>query len=268
MSKSLDSYPVFVVKARELTALNYLRNDHPRPRGGDWINRGTNQVLRRTTIDLLLRTFFQEQVSGSVERIRDTSGLRLHFRTDQERDRFANAFKVALESEGRASKNLLIAMFANHEAAQEAIGSLTEHGVPKSSINLWWRAGRFMQTERPWPEGYSMVEVAKVVAGGGIVSALLGAGISVLPGIGGLIALGAIAAVSGSAGAAGAAIAKMLTDLDVDDVAAKYFELQCEDGKAFVSVDLSIAGDYGDTFRTIVQSCGGVLGGKNKSASA
>jgi hypothetical protein len=252
--------PVFVVKARELIALNYLQNDHPRPISADWINRGTNQALRRTTIELLLRTFFKEPVSDSIQRIRDSSGLRLHFQTEKERARFSQAFLMAKNQEADRRKDLLIAMFSTHDAAQQAIGNLQRIGVPKSSITLWWRAGRFMQTERPWPKGHSVIEVAKSVAGGGIVSALLGAGISALPGLGGLVALGAIAAVSGSAGAAGAAIAKMLTDLDVDDVAARYFELQCEDGRAFVSVDLSIASGQGGAVTRALEASGGLVG--------
>ena len=83
--------PSFVIKAEELATLNYLDRNHPRPRRLEWINRGTNQKLRRTSIELLLRTLFRQVTSPSVVRLHHSSGLRAIFATEQERARFARA---------------------------------------------------------------------------------------------------------------------------------------------------------------------------------
>jgi hypothetical protein len=58
--------PAFVIKVDELPALNFLNPDHSRPLMTEWINRGTDQKMRRSTIDQMLRTMNQVDPSPSV----------------------------------------------------------------------------------------------------------------------------------------------------------------------------------------------------------
>ena len=48
----------YVIKAEDLVLLNDLPQDYPRPVGLEWINRTTDQKLRRTLIDLLIWTIY------------------------------------------------------------------------------------------------------------------------------------------------------------------------------------------------------------------
>lgn len=63
MGQTVTAAPAFVIKAEELAALNYLDREHPRPREIEWINRGTDQILKPSTVDMLLRTLFRDVVS-------------------------------------------------------------------------------------------------------------------------------------------------------------------------------------------------------------
>ncbi len=238
MAPAAETGQSYVIKAGELAALNYLAGNHPRPASAEWINRGTDQKLRRTTVDLLLRTFYQEPVSPSVARVRDSTGLRLTFRTDRERNQFASAFSDACKTEAVQDRSLLVAMFDDRKSAQVAVAELKQSGIPDRAVSLLLRAGHFMEPGSQWPEGHSMLSIAKAIAGGGLATALLGVGILAVPGVGGLALAGTVAVASGTVGATGAAIAKMLTDLDVDDIATKFFEQQVRSGKVFVTVDL------------------------------
>ena len=85
----------YVIKAQELPALNDLPTDFPRPRRLEWINRGTDQRLRRSTIEMLMRTLFRDCETPSVARLHSSSGLRLIFACRSERARFARAFEQA-----------------------------------------------------------------------------------------------------------------------------------------------------------------------------
>lgn len=257
MGHESDTMYCYVIKAGELVALNYLPRNHPRPRLAEWINRGTDQKLRRTTIDLLLRTLFQEPVSPSIAQLRETTGLRLVFKSEKERGLFAAAFAVASQREAQRERTLAIAVFNNRAAGEQAVNTLTGSGIPASAVSLLWRAGQLMTMDRPWPEGHSKMDVARAIAGGGIASALLGAGLLAIPGLGTLAAVGAVAAASGSIGATGAAIAKMLSDYDVDDIIARYFEREVRSGKVFVTVDLRNAADRTDAVRDILRRAGG-----------
>lgn len=234
-----------MIKPEELAALNFLPPDHPRPQEVEWINRGTNQKLRRSSVDMLLRTLFRDVLSPSVVRLHRSSGLRTVFRTDRERERFAAAFADARAQERAGSLNLVTAMFNDRQTAERAVSELREAGIPDRSISLLWRASQFADTNVKWVEGHSKYSVASAVAGGGVAGAMLGVALLAVPGIGPVAAAGAIAssafssvaAVSAAIGATGGAIARMLTDHDVDDVAAAYYEQQIRRGKIFVSVD-------------------------------
>ena len=257
--------PAYVIKAAELAAINYLTSDHPRPCEVEWINRGTNQRLRPTTTQMLLRTLFQEVETPSVQKLHESSGLRVVFRSERERELFASAFEAAREREGRIRKHVVTAVFDTRAKAEEAVEELRANGVPAEAISLLFRASQFMDTETPWPEGHSKMSIAGAVAGSGIAGAMLGVAILVVPGVGTVAAAGAIAAsalgsvgsVSGIIAATGGAIAKMLTDHDVDGVSAGFYDQQIQRGKTFLSVDTEIAGGFVQTARTILAEHGG-----------
>ena len=255
-----DTSPAFVIKAEELAALNHLSADHPPPLLLEWINRGTDQPLRRTTIDMLLRTLFQHDMSASVSRLHHSAGLRCLFPSDEDRDRFAAAFEAARVQHGVHNKEVVTAIFDRRDEAEGAVEALVAAGVPKDAISVLWRTGRFLDFEDSGREGHGKLSVAAAVAGGGIAGALLGIAVIAVPGLGAVAAAGAlassavssVAAVSAAIGATGGAIARMLSDLDVEGNDANYFARQIQQGKVFVAVDLRIAADGRDAVRQIL----------------
>jgi hypothetical protein len=257
--------PAFVIKAEELPALNYLGANHPRPLLMEWINRGTNQKMRPTTIDQLLRTLDQADPSPSVARLHDSAGLRVIFRTGKERDLFTTAFAGARARLNIKQQFQIAAIFDGLEAAERAVTELRDAGIPDSAISLLRRAGEYSFTEGEDWRGHSRRSVATAVAGGGIAGALLGIGIlAMIPGVGPVAAAGAIvaqlssvASLSAIFGATGGAMAKMLTDHDVDGREANYFERQIRLGRVFVSVDTRIANGQSDIARRILRDNGG-----------
>ena len=85
--------PIYVIRAEELILLNDMPADHPRPVCLEWINRGTDQKLRPTSVDLLLRTMYRSKSpSPSVARLHNSAGLRLRFRSREERRKFVDTF--------------------------------------------------------------------------------------------------------------------------------------------------------------------------------
>ena len=257
--------PAFVVKAEELPALNYLLPGHPRPRLVEWINRGTDQKLRRSSVDMLLRTLFQDETTPSVVRLHKCAGLRAIFGTSHERDLFASAFATARARDISNTQHHVTALFDGQEHAERAVLELKSAGIPDSAISLLWLAGQFMDEDFRWCDGHSKLSVAGAVAGGGVAGAMLGVAVLAIPGLGPVAAVGAIAgsaissvaAVSGVIGAAGGAIAKMLTDHDVDGVTAIYYQQQVRRGKIFVSVDTRIAEGKSDVARRAIRQYGG-----------
>lgn len=238
--------PAFVIRAEELTAVNYIAASHPRPQSVEWINRGTNQILRPTTTDMLLRTLFQPTDSPSVQRLHETAGLRIVFRSESDRVRFASEFEAALRREQAAREHVVTAIFDDRERAEAAIADLCAGGFPRQSISLLCRASHFSDPEAKWPEGHRTLDITGVIAGSGVAGALLGLAVLLVPGVGAVAAAGAItgsaissiASISGIIGATGGAIAKMLTDHDVDGVSAAFYDRQIQRGKVFVSVDV------------------------------
>lgn len=260
------SEPAYVIKAEELAALNYLDPEHPRPLLTEWINRGTDQKMRRTSIDLLLRTLTEDTTSPSVVKLHQTSGLRAIFATQKDRDAFANAFAGARAQMALRRDYVIATIFDNIQAAEHAVGALHTAGVPDESISLMCRAGDFKTDPDATWKGHSKMSVAAAVAGGGLAGALLGIGMMVMiPGIGAVAAAGAIAtgglssvaSLSGIFGATGGAIAKMLTDHDVDGREANYYERQIRRGRVFVSVDTRIAPELATEVRQILKDSGG-----------
>lgn len=266
MGQATQSEPAYVIKAEELSALNYLDPDHPRPLLTEWINRGTDQKLRRTSIDLLLRTLTEDNASPSVARLHHTSGLRAIFASERDRDAFANAFAGARAQMTLRRDYIVATIFEDLPSAELALADLKAAGIPQESISMLHRAGDFSPDgDESW-KGHSKMSVAAAVAGGGIAGALLGIGILiVVPGLGAVAAAGAIAgtsigsvaSLSGIFGATGGAMAKMLTDHDVDGREANYYERQIRRGRVFVSVDTRIAAAQADEVRRILLSRGG-----------
>jgi hypothetical protein len=88
--------PAYVIKALELHALEHLPDDFPRPQGLEWINRGRNTRLKRTSAEMLVRTLFRRVATASVIRLHEEAGLRVYFRSAEDRNAFAKLFKRAL----------------------------------------------------------------------------------------------------------------------------------------------------------------------------
>lgn len=267
MQTEKSNVPAYVIKAEDLIALNFLPSDHPHPRELEWINRATDQKLRPTSVDMLMRTLFQGAVSPSVARLHQSSGLRACFRTDQERERFAAAFAAAQAQESATRDHQLIATFDERDVAERTILELKSAGVATAAILLLWRVSKFIDPEVSWTEGHSITNVFGATAGGGIAGAVLGVAVLSIPGFGQVAAAGAvaasayssIAAVGGVIGATGAALARMLTDFDVDGREAAQFEENVQRGKVFVSIDIHTAGVDRGIIGTIITSGGGKI---------
>lgn len=257
--------PAFVIKAEELAVLNYLKSNHPRPLLLEWINRGTDQKMQRSSIEMLLRTLTHHDVSPSVARLHHSSGLRATFASSQDRDEFAQAFASARAEMGMAKRHLVAALFDRRRDAERVVADLRDAGIPEDSISLLWRAGDFEDADQSRVAGHTKRSVAAAAAGGGLAGALLGVAVLTIPGIGLVAAAGAIAAsslssvaaVSAIIGATGGAMARMLTDQDVDGREANYIERQIRQGKVFVSVDTRIAEGQKDLARQIILRNGG-----------
>lgn len=235
----------YVVKAEELPALYYLDDAHPRPSDLEWINRGTDQKLRRTTVEMLLRTLFAKVQTPSVRKLHDSAGLRASFRSERERERFSRAFLKARDEMNRERQHLVTAVFDNAEAASRAVTLLGVEGVADESMSLLWRASEYLEESYERLPGYSAGDIAGTITGAGVAGAMLGVGVLMIPGFGPVAVAGAlaagtiapVAAVSSVIGATGGAIAKMLTDHDVDGVSATLYEREIKRGKIFLSVN-------------------------------
>ncbi|MBC2664134.1 hypothetical protein H7F51_01235 [Novosphingobium flavum] len=244
--KGEEDIPDFVIKAADLPVLNYMSSGYPRPQTLEWIDRGTDRKLRRSTIDMLARTLFTPGISPSVAKLHERAGLRISFETEAERLRFSHEFRAGQAVRADASGRVVTAVFRDRAGAEHAVIDLKAAGVPEGAISLLWRTGQFLEPEPVLPRGHSLLSVAGATTGGGIAGALLGMTMLMIPGIGGVAAAGALAATAissiaafGSAlGATGGAIARMLTDMDVDGREAEYFEEQVVHGRVFVAIEL------------------------------
>ncbi|MBV1689311.1 hypothetical protein KRR38_16925 [Novosphingobium sp. G106] len=79
----------YVIRAEDLILLNGLPFEEIRPIALEWINRGTDQKLNRMSITMLVRTLYQPtEFSQSVRRLHCAAGLRVSFRTAEERAQF------------------------------------------------------------------------------------------------------------------------------------------------------------------------------------
>lgn len=262
MEHDANHTATFVIKPWELPSLNYIAPDHPRPLRVEWINRGTDQKLRPSSVEMLLRTLFHDMASPSVVRLHRSAGLRAVFRSDKDRDVFAAEFAAARAHESAGKRYHVTAMFVDRKYAEQAAQALKNAGIPDSAISLLWRASQFLDPVVASRAGHSKLSVVGAVAGSGVAGAMLGVAVIAIPGVAaaGVAAAAAyssIAAVGGAFGATGGAIAKMLTDHDVDGVAAAYYDEQAQRGKIFVSVDTRIADSQREVAREILRQHGG-----------
>ncbi|MXO74433.1 hypothetical protein GRI40_04240 [Altererythrobacter aerius] len=265
MTQEVDRLASFVVRAEDLAALNHLRTGHPRPRRLTWINRGTDQELRPTTVQMLLRTLFRGGASPSVSKLHREAGLRLTFDEAAARDEFARCFSQAFAVEKCKRRQEVTAIFERPEAAERAFRQLTASGVSARAISLLWRAGQYLESNPDEPRGHSRLSVAAASAGGGLAGAIFGVTLLTIPGVGLIAAGGAIAAQAaavmgafgGAMGATGGAFARMLTDLDVEDRAVDYYEAAVTRGKVFVSVDPAASHVDIATVHQLLEQAGG-----------
>lgn len=265
MGETGGSEHAYVVKAEELPALYYLEDAHPRPLDLEWINRGTDQKLRRTTVEMLLRTLFAKVQTPSVQKLHDSAGLRARFRSERDREKFSKAFQKARDEMTRDRQHLVTAVFDQPETANRAVTILGVEGVPDEAIALLWRASEYLDEKYKRTDGYSATSVAGAITGAGVAGAVLGVGILMIPGIGPVAvagamassAIGPVAAVSSVIGATGGAIAKMLTDHDVDGVSATLYEREIKRGKIFLSVNTDFDGVEPAKIRRLLTSQGG-----------
>lgn len=264
MQQETISAPAYVIKPEELLALNFLADDHPRPVDAEWINRGTDQKLKPSTVQMLQRTLFRDMAPPSVVQLHRSAGLRVIFRNDQDRQSFAAAFAAAREQESQRRKTTVTATFDSREEAETAIAALVDSGFAEERISLIWRVSQLEGHAPKLREGHSKLSVASAIAGGGVAGALLGVAVLVVPGLGPIAAAGAIAAaapsvagVSGVIGATGGAITRMLDDHDVEDIASNYHEQQINRGKVFVTVDVTDDDMRRDEARALFRQFGG-----------
>lgn len=249
MANDSDSDPAFVIKPDEIAALNYLSTDHPSPKSLEWINRASDKKLRRSSIDMLLRTLHRDVTSPSVVRLHQESGLRVLFRSERDRNAFAKAFAAAKEEFHNREHNQVTALFSHQDEAECAIKALIDAGIPEDAISLMARADQFVEPIGKWPQGHSKMSILASATGGGFAGLAVSISVMLIPGFGLLAlggglaasAVGSFAAASSVFGATGGAIARMLTDHDVDGVSATLFQEQVRKGKIFVSVDARVA---------------------------
>lgn len=248
MSITFEELATFVVKTEDLRVLDQLIPDEPQPVSIDWINRATNQKMRKTSVQLLLRTLGETDVSPSIVRLRTTSGMRFHFRNEFDRDRFSVAFRQARASLDVPLHFLTAAMFDSLETARAAVTELKANGIPQQAIYLSWQYAN-VEPQDAMP-GHSKRSVAAAVAGGGIAGVIAASGAAVLlSGLAPAAAAGALAAsalnglagVGAALGATGGAMARMLSDPDVEGRGRDAFPQTFRKRSVMVSVDGRLA---------------------------
>lgn len=260
-----ESRHFYVLKVQDFPALNYLAPGHAKPCGTNWINRGMDQILKPTSVDMLLRTLYQSHTSPSVARLHRSAGLRLVFGSETIRNSFAKQFAEARRIAEESRSSHVAAVFDERAQAERAIAQLAHAGAAENAISLLWRANRFLEAEPDWSDGHGKLSVAMAIAGGGLAGAALGVSFLLLPGVGSVAVAGALAAeavpsvasVSAIFGATGGAIARMLSDKDVDDVATNYYEQNIRKGKIFIDVDSRSAGVEIDVIHNIISKNSG-----------
>lgn len=166
---------------------------------------------------------------------------------------------------------VVVALFPEREAAENAIRALQEAGFPRESIGV---AARDRTPDgRLATEGDSKAAAGAATGAlsggvlGGVLGLLVGVGALAIPGIGPVIAGGALASALGIAGGtavAGAGIGAAtggllgaLVGMGIPDAEARHFERGVREGGTLVTLDA--AGREAEA-RTILRRFGGDLG--------
>jgi uncharacterized membrane protein len=161
--------------------------------------------------------------------------------------------------------NVISAVFDDREQARSAVTELRSAGIPEEAISIVGRPDDDDARTDDNDDGASKSSIAGAVAGGGVAGALLGVAALAIPGVGPLAAAGAIAAsavptaagVGAAVGATGGAIARMLSEHDVDDDDAAFYEDRIQNGGVFVSVDSRRTDGSAEIAREILLRNGG-----------
>jgi hypothetical protein len=166
---------------------------------------------------------------------------------------------------------VVVALFRDREAAENAIRALQEAGFPRDAIGVAMRdrtaQGRLIaETDSKAAEGAATGALSGGVLGG-IVGLLVGVGALAIPGIGPVIAGGALASALGVAGgtavagagigAATGGILGALVGMGIPDVDARHFDRGVREGGTLVT--LEPAGRDAEA-RAILHRFGGDLG--------
>ena len=263
----MASVAFFIIKSDALIALNYLPGLCPVPVSVDWIDRGTDRRLSPSRVEQLLRTYHRKDASPGVMKLRENAGIRALFTGEQERNLFARAFKEACSRQEADRERFLTAIYPSMADAEKAVDLLVNGGVERDAITMLWNANRYMDPAFGRSDGHGKGVVIGNVSAGGLAAAALGTAILTLPGIGPVAIAGAsvasafssVATASGIIGATGAAMATMLSDKDVEDVAANHLEEQLRQGRIFVSVDMTRCGATKGTVDQLLETTGGWL---------
>lgn len=172
------------------------------------------------------------------------------------------------------NRNIISAVFDNHDEAERAVGELRSAGVSDRAISIVaQRDGERTATDGSGEEATKDI-VGKTAAGAG-VGALLGIAALAIPGVGPLVAAGAIAesAVGGAAltgtavGAAAGGLSGILTDHGVSEEDARYYEERINRGGIFVSVDPDKADVAPDRLDDILHRHGGHSASRVRAAT-
>ena len=263
----MASASFFVIKCDEFIALNYLPGSCPAPSSVDWIDRGTDRHLSPSRIEQLLRTYHRKEASPGVVKLRENAGIRAHFECEQARNLFARNFADACKREEADRQRFMTAIYLVIADAEQAVKAMVDGGVDRSAIAMLWKANRYIDPDLIASEGNSRGRVNGSLFAGGLAVAALGTAILILPGIGPVAVAGAVVAsafssvatASGIIGATGAAMATMLSDRDVDGVAANHLEEQLRRGRIFVTVDTQACEVMKDKVGRLLETTGGRL---------
>ena len=149
--------------------------------------------------------------------------------------------------------------------SRSAVAELRSSGVPEDAISIVGRPDEGDTEVGDKDDDASKGSIIGAVAGGGVAGALLGVAALAISRVGQLAAAGAIAAsavltaagVGAALGATGGAIARMLSEHDVGDYDAAFYEERIQSGDVFVSVDTRRAEGSSEAAQEILQRYGG-----------
>ena len=254
----------YVIKAGELVALNYLDGEHPSPVSAEWIDRGTDRHLSPTRLDEFFRTYHRDVDTPSVLKLREAAGLRVGFDCREDRHAFARAIHEATIRAKADAARLVTAIHPTMEEAEQAVDALVERGVPVEAIALLWQANAVMGGEGARAQGHPVSRVLASVSAGGVAGAAMGFAMLTIPGVGPVAVAGAViasayssvATACGVIGATGAAMATMLSDQDVESVAANHRETQLKRGRIFMTVDAEASGKSREEIASLLEQNG------------